>query len=189
LGTEPRSRGGDARLLVVDGNASSRTWAITPAAEQRLIEAKSPGWEIYFVRALTSSDGDGPPQPSDEVMGAIPGAEVYLGFGIPRSLFLETRCLRWVHSAAAGVGSALYREMLESDVLLTNSAGIHAVPIAEYVLAGVLHFLRGLDVAGAQQRRNEWNKRFSARVVYWLSARGESAAKSRNASRRSARHA
>jgi phosphoglycerate dehydrogenase-like enzyme len=160
LGTEPRSRAGEARLLVVDGNASSRTWAITPAAERRLLEARPPGWEIYVVSALTSSDGDGPPQPSDEVMGAIPEAEVYLGFGIPRALFLETKRLRWVHSAAAGVGSALYREMLESDVALTNSAGIHAVPIAEYVLAGVLHFLRGLDVAGAQQRRNEWNKRF-----------------------------
>jgi phosphoglycerate dehydrogenase-like enzyme len=43
-------------------------------------------------------------------------------------------------------------------VLLTNSAGIHAAPIAEYIVAGVLHFLRGLDIALEQQRRHEWNK-------------------------------
>ena len=48
--------------------------------------------------------------------------------------------------------------MVASDVVLTNSAGIHAIPIAEYVVAGVLHFLRGLDIAIDQQRRAEWNK-------------------------------
>ncbi len=111
-----------------------------------------------MVRAPTSSDGDGSKTPSAEVMHAVADAEVYFGFGIPRELFLAGRRLRWVHSAAAGVGSALYPEMISSDILFTNSAGIHAVPIAEYVLAGVLHFMRGFDFAIDQQRRNEWNK-------------------------------
>jgi len=93
-------------------------------------------------------------------MEAVRDAEVYFGFGIPRPLFLESRALRWVHSAAAGVGSALYAEMLASDVVLTNSAGVHAIPIAEYVVAGVLHFFRGLDLAGAQQRERVWDKKF-----------------------------
>jgi phosphoglycerate dehydrogenase-like enzyme len=91
-------------------------------------------------------------------MEAIQDAEAYYGFGIPRLLFLEAKRLRWVHSAAAGVGTALHREMMQSDVAFTNSAGIHAIPIAEYVVAGVLHFLRGLDIALDQQRRIEWNK-------------------------------
>src|SRR5688572_8103633 len=80
--------------------------------------------------------------------------------GIPRLLFLEARQLRWVHSAAAGVGSALYPEMMSSDILLSNSAGVHAIPIAEYVVAGVLHFFRGLDVAAIQQHERQWDKRF-----------------------------
>jgi phosphoglycerate dehydrogenase-like enzyme len=48
--------------------------------------------------------------------------------------------------------------MLASDVAFTNSAGVHAIPMAEYVVAGVLHFLRGLDYAVDQQHRTEWNK-------------------------------
>src|SRR3954453_6995046 len=96
------------------------------------------GWGTHVVTSPTSSDGDGPPRPSDEVMDAIREAEVYFGFGIPRDLFVEAKKLRWVHSAAAGVGSALHDEMRKSDVLLTNSAGIHAIPIAEYAVAGVL---------------------------------------------------
>jgi phosphoglycerate dehydrogenase-like enzyme len=91
-------------------------------------------------------------------MEAIRDAEVYYGFGIPRLLFLEANRLRWVHSAAAGVGSALHAEMAASDVILTNSAGIHSIPIAEYVVAGVLHFLRGFDFVVDQQRRVAWNK-------------------------------
>lgn len=145
-------------LLVVDLAAYSRNWALTPEGVARIREATPGDWRVHFVQSATSSDGDGPPRPSDEVMEAISGAEAYFGFGIPRPLFAAARRLRWVHSAAAGVGSALHPDMLASDVVLTNSAGIHAIPIAEYVVAGVLHFLRGLDIALDQQRRNEWNK-------------------------------
>src|SRR5439155_2255574 len=125
-------------LLVVDLAATSKNWALTPDGERRLRAEAPPGWRIHVVQASTSSDGDGPPRPSDEVMEAIRDAEIYFGFGIPRPLFLEARTLRWVHSAAAGVGSAMYAEMVQSDVLFTNSAGIHAIPMAEYVVAGVL---------------------------------------------------
>jgi phosphoglycerate dehydrogenase-like enzyme len=154
---EPERHVGE-RLLVVDLAATSKNWAITADGEERLLREAPRGWNVHIVRAETSSDGDGPPRPSDEVMSAIRDAEVYFGFGVPRLLFLEAKQLKWVHSAAAGVGSALYPEMVNSDVLFTNSAGIHAIPIAEYVVAGVLHFLRGLDFAIDQQRRGEWNK-------------------------------
>jgi phosphoglycerate dehydrogenase-like enzyme len=146
------------RLLVVDLAAISKNWALTPEGERRIREATPPGWRIHVVTAPTSSDGDGPPRPSDEVMSAIVDAEAYYGFGIPKLLFAEAKRLKWVHSAAAGVGSAMYPEMVASDVLFTNSAGVHGVPIAEYIVAGVLHFLRGLDIAIDQQRRGEWNK-------------------------------
>lgn len=146
------------RLLVVDLAATSKNWALTSEGEQRLLDEAPDGWRVHIVRAPTSSDGDGPPRPSDEVMNAVREAEVYFGFGIPRLLFAEATKLKWVHSAAAGVGSALHPEMVASAVLLTNSAGIHAVPIAEFVLAGVLHFLRGLDYAKEYQQRAEWNK-------------------------------
>ena len=152
------------RLLVVDLAASSRNWALTPEGERRLVDSAPDGWRVHVIRAPTSSDGDGPPRPSDEVMTAVRDAEVYFGFGMPKPLFLQAAALRWVHSAAAGVGSALYPEMVASNVLFTNSAGIHAIPIAEYVIGGVLYFLRGFDFAVDQQRRREWNKTPFVRV-------------------------
>lgn len=146
------------RLLVADLAAGSRNWALPDEARDRLLAAAPADWKVHVVAAPTSSDGDGPPRPSDEVMTAIADAEVYFGFGMPAPLFEAARRLRWVHSAAAGVGSALAGPLRASDVLFTNSAGVHAIPIAEYVVAGVLHFLRGLDIARDQQRRSEWSK-------------------------------
>jgi phosphoglycerate dehydrogenase-like enzyme len=48
--------------------------------------------------------------------------------------------------------------MLAKDVVITNSAVIMGDPIAEQALAGILYFVRNLDIAVDQQRRTEWNK-------------------------------
>jgi len=145
---------------VVDLAATSRNWALTPDGEARLRAEAPPGWEIDVVRAPTSSDGDGPKGASEEAQRLIPEAEVYFGFGFTPDLLRAAKKLRWVHSAAAGVGNVLSSGIANTDIQLTNSAGIHGPPIAEYIVAGILHFLRGLDVAIAQQRRSEWNKTF-----------------------------
>ncbi|MGH7649671.1 MAG: D-2-hydroxyacid dehydrogenase [Gemmatimonadaceae bacterium] len=147
-----------SRRLVVDLNARAPAWAIPPAGMAELRSAAPPGWEAVIIDAPTTSDGDGGAPPSDEARSAIGEAEVYAGFGMSRALFTEGRRLRWVHSAAAGVGGLLFPEMRASDVIITNSAGVHATPIAEHVLAGVLFLLRALDVARERQRAHAWDR-------------------------------
>ncbi|MFI5255972.1 MAG: D-2-hydroxyacid dehydrogenase [Gemmatimonadales bacterium] len=150
----------EPRRLLLDLAATSRNWALPPEFEARLRSEGPSDWAVDAVRAPTNSDGDGPALASEEAKRLIADAEVYFGFGITPDLLRSARRLRWVHSAAAGVGSVLASGIADRDVLLTNSAGIHGPPIAEYVVAGILHFLRGLDVAIAQQRRAEWSKAF-----------------------------
>lgn len=147
-----------SRTLVIDLAARSRNWSLPSYGAAQLKTFAPPSWTLRFISAQTSSDGDGAARPSDEVMEAVSDAEVYFGFGMPRDLFLAAPRLRWIHSAAAGVASALYPEMRNSDVLFTNSAGVHGAPIAEYVCAGVLYFLRGLDIALEQKQRVVWDK-------------------------------
>jgi phosphoglycerate dehydrogenase-like enzyme len=149
---------GEGRLLVLDLAATSRNWALPPEAERTIREAAPEDWLVHTVRAATSSDGDGAATPSREALEAIVDAEVYFGFGITRPLFAAARRLKWVHSAAAGVRGALFPEMVASPVHLTNSAGIHAIPIAETVVGGLLYLLRGLDMAVEQQRERRWDK-------------------------------
>jgi phosphoglycerate dehydrogenase-like enzyme len=149
-----------ARRLVVDLAATSRNWALTPSGEARLRAEGPSGWELSVVREPTSSDGDGPQGASREALGLIADAEAYFGFGFTADLLAAARRLRWVHSAAAGVGNVLKSGIADTDILLTNAAGIHSIPMAEFIIGGLLHFMRGLDVAIDQQRRGQWSKAF-----------------------------
>ena len=150
----------DRRTLLLDLAAKSRNWALPREGEARLRREAPPGWDVIAVATPTSSDGDGSDGGSDEALGLIAGAEVYFGFGFTPDLVRAAGKLRWMHTAAAGVGNVLNSGITSTGVRITNSAGIHGPPIAEFIVAGVLYFLRGLDVAIAQQREGRWDKSF-----------------------------
>ncbi len=152
------SLGTDGRLLVADLRAVAPAWSPPESVLDSLREARPDGWRLHVVRTPTVSDGDGADRPSDETMSVIGDAEAYVGFGAPRALLAAAPRLRWIHSATAGVGALLTTELKDRQLLLTNSAGVHAQPIAEYVLGGVLYFLRGLDVAVRLQAEGRWDR-------------------------------
>ncbi|HEU4560952.1 MAG TPA: D-2-hydroxyacid dehydrogenase [Longimicrobium sp.] len=146
------------RRLVINLRDRRPIWAIPPWGVDEIRAALPDGWECVVVDAFADGTGDGRGV-APEAVEAARGAEIYLGWGVPREVFAAAAgTLRWAHSASAGVGGVLYREMVESDVVLTNSAGTHAEPIAETVLAMILHFARGFDFAVRAQAARRWNK-------------------------------
>lgn len=146
------------RLLVADLRAKAPVWRLPESGVARLVAAAPEGWCVHIVNAPTVSDGDGGTAPSAEALDAVARAEAYVGFGISRALFAASPRLRWIHSAAAGVGGLLFPELRDSTVIVTNSAGVHAEPMAEHVLAGVLNLLRGYDLAAEARRRRAWGR-------------------------------
>jgi phosphoglycerate dehydrogenase-like enzyme len=146
------------RRLVVDLNATAPAWALPSWGEDAIRSAAPSDWDVHFVRDLTVSDGDGGLGATADVLSAAAGAEVYFGHGLPQQVFEAARQLRWVHTAAAGVGSLLFPAMRASAVRLTNSAGVMGDTIAEHVLGGVIYLLRAFDVAVENQERRFWNK-------------------------------
>ena len=65
--------------------------------------------------------------------------------------------LRWVHSPAAAVEGLLPLGALhERNVLVTNSKGIQAVPIAEHVMGGILMLSRKFNRTHDAQRERRW---------------------------------
>ena len=154
------------RRLVMNLRDPRPIWSVTDEALREIREAASPTFEVVAIDVPADGRADGG-APSAEAIAAIADAEVYLGYGLPKPLFLAARDgggqLRWAHSATAGIGGSLYPEMRESDVVLTNSAGIHAEPMADTILAAILYFARGLDFAVSAQHRRHWdNDTFSA---------------------------
>jgi phosphoglycerate dehydrogenase-like enzyme len=146
------------RRLVVDLNDRRPLYSIPDWAVDEIRAAVPDDWEVVVLHDLTDSTGDGGPA-TPAAMRAIGEAEVYLGYGIPPALFHAAGDrLRWAHSGAAGVGGSLHPAMIESDVVLTNSAGVHAEPIADTVLAAILYFARGLDFAVRLQAEHRWDR-------------------------------
>lgn len=147
------------RRFVLDMYSSrAPVWSMPAEHVERVRAALGDGWELVALREEVDGSGDGRARVSEPLRAAIADAEVYCGFGIARDAFRAAHRLRWVHSGAAGVGASLFPEMVESEVVLTNSAGVHAPAVAEHVLAMMLHFARGLDLAQTARRERRWMK-------------------------------
>ena len=72
--------------------------------------------------------------------------------------------LRWIHIASAGVDRLLFPELVDSDVVVTNSRGIFDRPIAEYVLGLVLAVAKDLPATLQLQREMTWRHRETQRI-------------------------
>jgi len=145
------------RRLVIDLASPRAVWRIPRDRVVEITRALGQGWEVSEVKAPAMSDGDGAAG-SPEAIAAARGAEVYLGYGVPSGVAAVGRdTLRWAHTATAGVGSSL-AHLAGSGVVLTNSAGIHADPMADWVIAAIAYFARGLDRMVSAQRQGRWAK-------------------------------
>jgi len=98
------------------------------------------------------------PRAQEEADRLLSGAEVVLGWALHRDNFATARELEWVHVTAAGVGSVLFPEMVESPVVLTNSRGLHAAAMAEHALGVMLAVARKLHLARDAQRDRRWTQ-------------------------------
>ncbi len=67
--------------------------------------------------------------------------------------------LRWIQLNSAGVDHILDAPIMDSDVIITTASGIHAPPIAEYVLAFMLSHIRKFPQMLRYQMRREWPKK------------------------------
>ncbi len=64
--------------------------------------------------------------------------------------------LKWVQNGGAGVEHFMNPDFIASPVILTNAQGIYAVPIADHVMAFVLHFARGFGYFTQKQMERKW---------------------------------
>ncbi len=71
-------------------------------------------------------------------------------------LWKAAPALRWVQSGGAGVEWFLTPDFVASPVILTNARGIYATPIADHVMAFILHFSRGFHRLLRRQLEHEW---------------------------------
>ena len=78
--------------------------------------------------------------------------------------------LEWIQATQAGVGArAEAMGHTEGTVRITTAAGVHAKPLAEFALAGLLHFVRELPRLESQRKAHRWTKGAS-KTLYGMRA-------------------
>ncbi|BBD64049.1 D-isomer specific 2-hydroxyacid dehydrogenase NAD-binding protein [Nostoc commune NIES-4072] len=93
--------------------------------------------------------------------GDASDAEVYVnGFYLKASthdkVLAAAPRLRWQQSPSAGVNHILTPNFLQKDIILTNGAGVHAIPISEFVLAFMLYHAKNLRKLQTLQDEHTW---------------------------------
>lgn len=103
-----------------------------------------------------------PPSPAERDALLASADVLLIGFPIPPRIAARAPHLAWIHHSQAGVSNLVETDLWTSPALLTSSRGAVATrAIAEYAIAGVLYFARGLSVAarheaGTASRRDEY---------------------------------
>jgi D-2-hydroxyacid dehydrogenase (NADP+) len=84
-------------------------------------------------------------------------AEVLFG-RFSREIFLAAERLKWVQASSAGVDRYLFSEFVDSPVILTNSSGVHRMPISEMIIGMMLAFAKRLHKFIRFQLEARWER-------------------------------
>src|SRR5262245_23139007 len=66
--------------------------------------------------------------------------------------------LRWLHSSAVAAETLALPELFARDIVVSNSRGVQATPIAEHVMAVVLGLAKRLPYVIDSQRAQRWTQ-------------------------------
>lgn len=92
----------------------------------------------------------------DTLAEAMADADAVLAWRVPEEGIQNAAKLKWIHRGAAGVEDLITPKLRETEVILTNSSGVHASNIAEHVMACMLAFARRLPKLLMMQRDHIW---------------------------------
>ncbi len=95
----------------------------------------------------------------DDIAREITDAEILYALKITQEEFSKAKKLQWIQSPFVGVDSVLINDVKNSDVIVTNSKGIHASQASDHVFALILAFARRLPELFEDQKKRKWRPR------------------------------
>ena len=97
----------------------------------------------------------------EEFRAALPGTEILFLNDFRTKLLREVGPgeLRWIHTSSIGVDSLMTDEIVNSDIIVSNSRGVCERPIAEWVLGVLLMFTKDLRRTIELQQARTWQHR------------------------------
>ena len=92
----------------------------------------------------------------EEQMEKIRDADAYYGWP-SREVYLAAEKLRWVHCPGTGIDQITkIPELVESDVVVTNTKGPHVAPMADHVMGMIVMLAHRWRELMEDQRLHRW---------------------------------
>ena len=126
--------------------------AIYPSEEIRKHLVKSyKGCEFHFFKGINNAGA------------LIKDMDVLITYGedLNEEIIKEASCLKWISVMSAGVEKLPFDAIREKDILVTNARGIHAIPMAEYVIGMMLSYVKQFPAMALNKNNCIWEKRLS----------------------------
>jgi phosphoglycerate dehydrogenase-like enzyme len=100
-------------------------------------------------------------------------SEIEIASGwVPRELIRKFSNLRWLQQWGAGADWLMDNpDLVERDYILTNTSGLHAIPISEHIFALILALARDLPGAVKAQAQRYWLRHEDSAEVFELAGK------------------
>lgn len=85
-------------------------------------------------------------------------AEIVFTLSLRPEQFAVAHSLRWIHTPSAAVHQLLFPQLIDSNVVLTNSREVHGPVVAEHVIALILALAKKLPQAVVMQQKQVWGQ-------------------------------
>jgi phosphoglycerate dehydrogenase-like enzyme len=85
-------------------------------------------------------------------------AEIIFTISLRPEQFAAAQNLRWIHAPTAAVHQLLFAELVNSDVVVTNSREVHGPVVAEHVMALIFALAKKIPQAAVLQQKHIWGQ-------------------------------
>ncbi|MGG4489780.1 D-2-hydroxyacid dehydrogenase [Metabacillus idriensis] len=96
-----------------------------------------------------------------DVLDELKEAEVILTYGedLTAGIIGQAKELKWMMVASAGMDKLPFDALIHQNILVTNSKGVHKIPMAEYTISMMLQVSRDSQQLHENQQQRKWDRR------------------------------
>lgn len=122
---------------------------------ERLIESYK-GYEFHFCKGMKNAGS------------FIDEMDVLITYGedLDEELINQASSLKWISVMSAGIDKLPSDTIREKNILVTNARGIHAIPMAEYVMGMMLSYIKQLPTMAINKNKSTWDKKLPFGELY-----------------------
>ncbi len=147
---------------------SVKVLVATPIGSENVrgIAGVSPQVSVVDASDAARSDYRGEPGSKEKLDALLADAEIVYGRLLPKNLISRAPGLKWVQTMAAGADHYLKdKALVESPVILTGIAGMHAVQISEFVIGRMLMFAKQAPLSFRLHQEKQWKPFYSIQLA------------------------